>query len=223
MDFVRELQAAREAESELAMDSTWIKNRLKELPEKSQTGLARALGLHPSAVTRMLNDTRQIKASEIPKITAYFGTQDSPTLHQASEPARAYRSGDSIPVFGTAEGGGDGVVEWNGEVIELVPRPPFLADVKDAYALYVVGESMVPRYNPGELIYVHPKRPVSPGGYGVFQIRVEGHTAPRALIKQLVRRTSHTIVLAQFNPKKELEIKASSLIAMHRIVGSGET
>jgi phage repressor protein C with HTH and peptisase S24 domain len=209
-------------ESGTEMDSGWIKSRLKEQPEKSQVGLARALGVHPSAVTRILNDTRQIKASEIPKITSYFGAGDT-SLQQAIEPARAFRSADSIPVYGTAEGGADGVVDWNGEVIELVPRPPFLADVKDAYALYVVGESMVPRYNPGELIYVHPKRPVSPGGYGVFQIRVEGHTAPRALIKQLVRRTSHTIVLAQFNPKKELEIKASSLIAMHRIVGSGET
>lgn len=202
------------------MDSDWIRQRLKEQPGKSQSGLARALDLDPAAITRMLQGARQIKASEIPKINAYF---EVGALQDTLAPVRAFRAPDMIPVYGTAEGGADGMAEWNGEVIELVPRPPFLTDVKDAYALYVIGESMVPRYNPGELIYVHPRRPVSPGGYGVFQIRVDGQTTPRALIKQLSRRTTHTIVLTQFNPKKELEIKASTLIAMHRIVGSGET
>ena len=109
---------------------------------KSQAGLARALGLDPSAVTRLLAGQRHIKAFEIPRIRAYFDEPDAgggDGLSAELELAWPWRSGDTIPVLGIAEGGPDGIVEWNGEVVDNVPRPPFLSGAANAYAVYARG------------------------------------------------------------------------------------
>lgn len=51
---------------------TWIKEGLKK-PGKTQRGLARAMGIDPTGVSRMLAGNREIKANEVPKIRAYLG------------------------------------------------------------------------------------------------------------------------------------------------------
>jgi len=188
-------------------------------PGKSQRELAGILGIDPAAVNRILTGERQIKARELEKILSYIGASESPQepfLNDASSRA------DTIPVLGMAEGGEDGMVEWNGDVIDRVPRPPYLANANDAYALYVVGESMVPRYRPGEIIYVHPGRPVPVGCYGVFQLITGPGPHRRALIKELIRKTTSSLVLLQYNPEKEISVAIAKVSAMHRIVGTAE-
>ena len=50
----------------------WVASGLK--PDgKTQVGLAKAMGIHPSGVNRLLKGKRQIKAYELPKIAAYLG------------------------------------------------------------------------------------------------------------------------------------------------------
>lgn len=52
----------------------WIKNGLKK-PEKSATGLARAMGIHPSQITRILardKKARKIKVDEVEVIAKYL-------------------------------------------------------------------------------------------------------------------------------------------------------
>lgn len=41
-------------------------------PGKNKIGLAKALGVHPSQVTRILQGKRPIKLDELPKITTYL-------------------------------------------------------------------------------------------------------------------------------------------------------
>ena len=60
----------------------------------------------------------------------------------------------SRAILGIAVAGKDGFFELNGEVHGYVERPAALFGVDDAYALYVEDESMVPRYMPGEIIFV---------------------------------------------------------------------
>jgi phage repressor protein C with HTH and peptisase S24 domain len=130
---------------------------------------------------------------------------------------------DRLPVLGMAECGPDGWALWNGEVVDYVARPSNLAGVTQAYAVFVVGNSMEPRYFPGELVHVHPGRPVTIGSFVLVQIRArEDGEAPRAVIKRLVRRSGNKIVLEQYNPKKSFELKADELVSMHRVVASGE-
>ena len=130
---------------------------------------------------------------------------------------------DRLPVLGLAECGPDGWALWNGEVVDYVARPSNLVGVTQAYAVFVVGSSMEPRYFPGELVHVHPGRPVTIGSFVLVQIRPKDDgEAPRAVIKRLVRRSGNKIVLEQYNPKKSFELKDSDVVSVHRVVASGE-
>ncbi|WP_417513159.1 S24 family peptidase [Minwuia sp.] len=123
-----------------------------------------------------------------------------------------------IPVMGTAAGGLEGAFQMQaGEAIDHVRRPPGVATAVDVYAIYVVGDSMVPRFEEGELIYVSGKRPARPGDYVVVQTsNADGEIT--AWCKKLVSRDAKKIVLAQFNPEGTFEVPSMSTVAVHRIL-----
>ena len=137
-------------------------------------------------------------------------------------PARAAPQ-ERLKVLGMAECGPDGWSLWNGDVIDMIERPASLNGVAQAYAVYVVGASMEPRYHPGEVVHIHPGKPVNVGAYVLVQRRAKGGDTPLAVIKRLVKRTPTRLTLEQFNPAKTFEIKAEDIVSVHRVVGSGET
>jgi SOS-response transcriptional repressor LexA len=131
---------------------------------------------------------------------------------------------NKIPVFGSAQGGSDGRFPWNGEIVEYVSPPPHLSGVVGAFAVYVAGSSMEPRYYAGELLYVHPARPVTNGSFVLVELKPESEgETPRAFVKRLVRRTATKMTFEQFNPPKEFDIKSSDIKEMRRIVGASES
>lgn len=209
------------------MDSPWLKKLFSDHPEKSQAALARELGVDPSAVTRILKGERQIKAYEVPRITKFFtgeeqGTDGRPSLYSALPSFRGISSSETVPVMGVAEGGRDGMLDWSSEVIDNVPRPPLLGGAVNAYALYVTGSSMEPRYQHGELLYVNPAKPVTVHSFVVVQFQRAEESNIQAVVKQFVKRTISGVILRQLNPEKTLTIPSEQVRAMHRIVGSGE-
>ena len=152
------------------------------------------------------------------------GSMDAPGSSRLREITHAPSlEPDRIPVLGTAEGGEEGWALWNGDVIDHVPRPPSLLGAPNAYACYVTGTSMEPRYHPGELIYVHPGKPVTIGSYVLVQARprAEGEP-PRAVVKRLAKRLAMKLVLEQYNPPKTIEVQTKDVVSIHRIMGSGE-
>lgn len=210
------------------MDVDWIKRGL-EKPGKTQAELARRLGVNPSAVNRLLAGGRQLKAEEISTVSEYLEVAPPPELigRGLSDEAARYLprlSDDSkIPVLGTAEGGEEGWSLWNGDVVDHVARPPFLEGVPKAYACYVTGTSMEPRYHPGELIYVHPGKPVVIGSYVLVQARpAHDGEPPRAVVKRLAKKLASKLVLEQFNPPKMIEVQTKDVVSIHKIMGSGE-
>jgi phage repressor protein C with HTH and peptisase S24 domain len=211
------------------MDAESIRKGLMR-PGKSQRGLAHALGVDPSAVNRLLKGTRQLKAAEVQKVEAYLNApsgsapiNDNRGKFGTFPATNASVDAGLIEVLGMAECGPDGWSLWNGEVVDRVPRPPNLAGVPKSYAVYIVGTSMEDRYHPGELAYIHPGKPVTPGCYVLVQIHPkEDGEPPRAVLKRLVKRSGDKVVLAQLSPAKTFTIKADEILSMHRVVGSGE-
>ena len=125
------------------------------------------------------------------------GVGPAPSKPAAARPGSA----DKLKVLGMAECGADGWSLWNGDVIDLIDRPASLVGVPNAYAVYVVGASMEPRYHPGEVVHIHPGRPVDVGAYVLVQRRAKGAgETPLAVIKRLAKRTASKITLEQFNP-----------------------
>jgi len=131
------------------------------------------------------------------------------------------RFGARIPAYGQAVGGRDGEFILNGNRIVDVLAPPSLLGVPDAYAVYVVGDSMEPRYFAGEAVFVNPRLPVRRGDFVVAQIAVEDGEPPHAYIKRFVARDARTLRLEQFHPKKTLEFPVGRVISVHRIIMGG--
>ncbi|CAH1665534.1 MULTISPECIES: helix-turn-helix domain-containing protein [unclassified Chelatococcus] len=128
----------------------------------------------------------------------------------------------TIPVLGHAAGGapGRGFIIM-GDIIERVPCPPWLESVDGAYALYVDGESMVPRYFPGERVYIHPHKPPSPNDFVVAQVKRPGDFEPHGYIKQYKGWDRGMLILHQFNPDEDLEFDGDEVVALHKIVVPG--
>jgi phage repressor protein C with HTH and peptisase S24 domain len=112
------------------------------------------------------------------------------------------------------------------EVLDNLARPPSLAGDDEAYAVTVIGDSMAPRFEPGEIVFVSPKSTVSIGDDVIVQIRgrrgeqtLEGEKVTDVLIKRLVRRSASFVELRQFNPEKIFRVPADRVSRIHRVRG----
>ncbi len=124
---------------------------------------------------------------------------------------------DLIPVRGAARGGLEQEMFLEDGPIDYAPRPPCLAQARDAYALYVVGDSMMPRFRPGMLLFVNPHRPPRREA-GVVVIKQNSVV----LIKEYVELKEDRLVLHQHNPDCFLEILRNEVTSFHCVVGSEE-
>lgn len=142
-------------------------------------------------------------------------------------------SAPPVPLLGTAFAG-----DWDGledvemtelrlaEVLDYIARPPSLAEDPDAYAVEIVGDSMAPRFEPGERAFVSPRAPVRSGDDIIVQLR-EPHTdgsdlsgeITEVLIKRLVRRSATFLELRQFNPDRTFRVPMGRVRRIHRVRG----
>lgn len=132
------------------------------------------------------------------------------------------KRGVKIPLYGAVVGGDYGEFELNGHRLDDIFAPPSLSGIPEAYAVQVVGDSMWPRYEDGETVYINPKRRPVRGDYVVAEIQREEHGPKLAFIKRLVRHTQTELLLEQFNPAKELRFDGSEVVGVHYVLRSGE-
>ena len=229
---------ARERKKDMSrsMDQQELINWVREgltASGKSNIGLARALGRQPSAVTAILNGSRQIKAFEISVIANYLGVPapGEPAreatdaildrirdLAPGSRPAPEFLSGaDPLPVFSAVEGG-PGEIVVSRDAIDYVPRPWFVKNVREAYAVLVVGESMLPAFKPGQMAFVNPRVPLVAGEEAIF-IRNRDDGDYRATIKELIKATPAHWRVRQWNPPKEFDLDRAEWAQAYRVVG----
>lgn len=126
-----------------------------------------------------------------------------------------------IPVMGHAAGAlpGNGHLIM-GEQRALIPCPPDLANITDAYAVTVTGTSMIPRYLPGEILYVNPLREPYAGDYVVAQICDPASGELHGYVKRFERWDGNTLVLHQHNPDEPIRFDGQLVHAIHKIVGT---
>jgi phage repressor protein C with HTH and peptisase S24 domain len=127
-----------------------------------------------------------------------------------------------IPVYGHAVGGKDGEFILNGNQVTEVLAPASLSSVPGAYAVYVVGDSMEPRYFAGEVVFVNPRLPIARGAFVVAQIAISDDNVPHAYVKRFVSQDAKRLRLEQYNPKKILEFSTPKVVSVHRIIMSGD-
>ena len=218
----------------LQMDTIWFHNAL-ERAGHTQADLARHLGLPPSAVSRMLRGERQVKLLEAVQIAQFLGVPQEEVSRRAGDPdapppPETGRRGrpprtpgpyalpsrqETMPIRSGARGGGsEREMFLQDGPIGYTPRPANLAGIRDAYAIYMTGESMEPRYTQGWLLHVNPfKPPVRGRDVVVYK------TDHAVLIKQFVGWKDDALVLRQLNPDETLRIPRDEVVECHLIVG----
>lgn len=219
-----------------------IQERLKELHLSPRAASLR-VGQNPDLIRGILragdeanptNETmhKLATALEVPEEWLLGGDGEAPPprseYHHAAIdlPPRATMSKD-VPVWGTAMGSliddaFEGFHLFSGQPVDYVRRPPALANVKDAYAIYVAGDSMDPMHPPGALRFVHPMRPASAGDSVIVETRHWEHDPGQGYIKILRRRKGDTLVLEQLNPIATIEIPIRYVVSVHRVMTLNE-
>lgn len=142
-------------------------------------------------------------------------------LPNAHSPRKLEGIGKLIPVYGQAVAGDDGEFIMNGNILYEIMAPPVISAIKGAYAIVISGNSMEPRYYDGEKAFIDPTRRVRPGDFVVAQIQMDEHGPPHAFVKRLVKHTTTTLVLEQFNPAKELTFPHERVVSVHFIAMAG--
>lgn len=132
----------------------------------------------------------------------------------------AFKGPRNVPVYGTGSGGDGGDFSFNGQLIDHAPRPPGIANRKDVYVVYLVGDSISPAYEDGTPIYIDPHRRPQPRDYVVVELRGEREGEPGpAFVKRLVARGAGKLKLEQHNPSGPLDpIDESEVVRVHRVI-----
>lgn len=168
-------------------------------------GIGVVLGIDPSAAFQ--GELRYIE--ENPELVE---------VEQVSEPAQQNFGPRDVPIQAIAIGGDDDEFEFVGDVIDYARRPPGIAHLKNVFAVHILGTSMSPRFEPGELTYCGGRQAL-PGDDVVIELHPrQGETSRPGLVKRLVQRTAKEVIVRQFNPATELRYPASQVKTVHRII-----
>lgn len=179
---------------------------------RTNADLGRLLKIDSSQVTRIIRGKRQIQRHEWRAIEEWLGT----SLPEGSDDNVALMPG-LVPLYGWAGAASEDRLTFADQhLLGAVPRHPNQVNLRGAFALKVNDVSMMPRYEPGEVVYVAPNQwpareqdcvLVTTDGYG--------------FLKRFVRRAEDHLILHQLNPAKDLPFAHADVAAMHAVVGRG--
>ena len=139
------------------MDAEWLRGELRK-PGRSQSALARHLGVVPEIVNRIVHGKRQVKAHEAEKIREYLASTAAGIPATVTRIAPHTEPVARLPFRGTVEAG-----SWREPVMltELdyppeTPTAPLSVVEQGAFSLRVAGNSMDLLYPEGTYLVVEP-------------------------------------------------------------------
>lgn len=142
------------------MDSQWLKQQFERHPGKSKASLAKFLGVVPPAISKILADQRQIKASEYILMRQFFGYPvDIPM-----------ESGVLLPERMASQGMGEKTHIFNIEDQDSVSQPIFSSPNVSVFT--IKDASMAPDFMPGDAVLIDLSE-TRPDPAGVFLVKME--------------------------------------------------
>lgn len=201
--------------------------------------LAERLGAHPVTVSKLRNGTIKLDDEWRAKIAdtmrldeeVLFSRDALPLprpedvvigARKRGRPSTRALAPARIPLYGMAAGSMQGAYSQTSEPIDLILCPPGLSSVSGAYALKTMGTSMVPRYMPGDFLYVHPHQPVKKGDHVVVQMQRHEGAATETWIKLYEGARDDIVIVSQYNPIATIEFRKKFILHMHRVLPPNE-
>lgn len=127
-----------------------------------------------------------------------------------------------LAVYGLAAGSLAGAFTQTSEEIYHVKCPPALADVSGAYALRTHGESMVPRYMPGDILYVNPHQKVAPGDHVIIQTMLHDNSGTETWVKRYDGEETGEVKAWQYSPPAAIRFRKRFIKHIHRVLPVNE-
>jgi transcriptional regulator with XRE-family HTH domain len=194
----------------------------------SQQQLAEMAGITQNAIAAIENGVTK-RSKWLPQIAHALGKQLSEIdstlanfnhIGQSEPPPKLMSDEHDLPVYAAAEGG-RGAMVLTPEAVDWVRRPAPLANVKDSYGILMVGESMVPAFEPGDILLIHPHLPCVSDSDVILYREEDGVVT--VCCKRLRRVTHEHYLLTQWNPpegeKRDFAVMRNAWPICHRIVG----
>jgi Peptidase S24-like len=168
---------------------------------------------------RMLDYADAIKLANFLDIETSIFSTSLQTPSKLSEPFHqniSHTSGETVPIRGPMNNSNEALQMHEGQDIGRAARHPAQKGMKGGFAFYAVGESMAPRYRPGELVYAVTNKPPVHGQDCVVELVTgEGY------LKEFDRQTDKAVLCKQLNPGSEWKQSIASIKALHAVVGRG--
>lgn len=193
----------------------------------SQADLGRAIGVKQQSIDAIeRGETRRSKF--LPEIIAELGIQPEVVglpkearLPQGVLPVADPFADKDFPIYTAAEGG-PGEIIRSPDPIDWWPRPIEVQRVTGAYGMYIVGTSMAPEFEEGQVAVVNPNLPHVANKPYLFYAETD-HGTVRATVKRLRRQTAEAWHVTQHNPpegqKPDFTLSKNLWRIAHRIVG----
>jgi phage repressor protein C with HTH and peptisase S24 domain len=183
---------------------------------KKPVDIARRLKITESAVSQWFAKDTGPKSVRLSELASFLGTTVDSLITEhdgplggppsAAMPPIGLNAGrPDLAVYASAAGGPEGAWVLSGDAIAWIHRDQRLVGVRDAFACYVVGESMFPAYEHGNLLLVNPAVPPNAGD-DCLLVQEAPDGARYALIKRLVRFNSTSWTVKQWNPDKTFSL-----------------
>lgn len=188
--------------------------------------LAELLGVSQPAISQWESGVTPPGRDSLIKLAKILKVPASQLLGELESTAASTRAGaqvaampTDVPVYGVAVGGSNGDFRFNGQIVDYVRRPPGIANARNVYALWILGESMAPWNKDGDLVYVTPARPPTAGDHIVVQLQDTADGEPGlAMVKLLIAKTPTQLKLAQYNPQKEFAVALTKIKSIHKVL-----
>lgn len=184
-------------------------------------------------------------ARELGTTTEYLlGETDNPqqvrsevTVNDRHLSWQGFEPGDpGIPLVGTGDCADIELCDESGQAVAIarnsfdpdyhqryLARPPALRGAMDLYAITFHGESMVPRFEPGEVGIVDPRAAVRVGDYVVVQLTNGAEEdVESVLVKRFHGKRGGEVHLEQLNPAIAFTVPEDRVKRLHRVIPQTE-
>lgn len=198
-------------------ETEWLA-KLLEQTGRSKGGLAKALGIPNSGVTRLLQGERRFRVDELSTVAQYLGITRGQLNELMGEsggwlPIETPVYRPDLPVHSTLAG--DGGTFQMTAARHRTDRPSELNSVEDAHGFYVCSPEMHPAFNVGDIAIVDPSRPAGTGDDVVFVHR----DGKQKLLRRLLTPKPGAWTVEQFTPPRTYDLSTKDWPTGHRVFG----